>query len=220
MPVIPPELLGGLLKTLFAATAPAQPETQDALAARRHTLAVALAAFQPESMQEALLAMQILAAHWVTMVRFSQANQAELGSMQASRLLRDAVAAQRLQLAATRSLRLCRSAEARIVRRRQQEVYPSASARPPVPPPEPAQTTPQPAPAPAASGAEPPLPTGQPPAARPAQPLPRPATAPLPRITPDAPIPSVLPAVNAGSVPTTSYKAALRSSAAVLPTAA
>lgn len=137
MPEITAEIAADTLQGLLAATAPPDAEAPEARAARERGLRAALAAFAPDGMQEMLLAAEILAAHSIAMARLGDAGRTERGSVKASRLLRDAAAAQRMLLAASRSLRLWRAAAARTAAQQRKEDRRTApavggAARPPV----------------------------------------------------------------------------------------
>lgn len=210
MSFITPELLTDMLSTLLEATAPSGGEDAEARAERQRGLQAALAAFQAQNMQEMLLAVEILAAHGIAMARLGDASRAELGSVQASRLLRDAVAAQRMLLAATRALRLWRAAEAKAAAPQRQEIRPSIG---------PAAATAQPQAGPMPGGPAAPVRpprAGAPSATSRPQPVPLLAGAALAGLAGRSAAPRQLPmAAGDAAGGAFGYKAALRGSAAV-----
>lgn len=125
---ITPAVAATILNGLVEATAPAGEEPAAARAERERSLQAALVAFQPTDVQEMLLAAQILAGHFVAMARFHDATLQDAGSVRGSRLLRAAVTAQRMLLAATRALRLWRAAAAKSAAQQRKENRPAAGA--------------------------------------------------------------------------------------------
>lgn len=176
------EVTAEILAGLLMATAPAGAESPDASAARERSLRAGLDAFHPRDMQELVFAAEILAAHCLAMARFRDVNHADPGSVAASRLLRDAGAAQRMLLAANRGLRLWRAAAAKAAGPSRKDSSPSIQAT--------AETIAARASAPATAAPASPLPTPPRPAASGTQGV-RPALPPRPPIRLDVRLPGL-----------------------------